>query len=198
MEPTLKLLYYYRCNDCLEIVTSDEYYRHHELKCDCGGWYEPLGQVQQDRLIKPELRCPCDERCTTARGPKCSCHCGGCNHGSHLLVKVIRDCGPIPIIRPPDPMAKERAREYRDLSHLIVETASAGKYNPDKWLPPDTFYTRNHALNMRNHAAKLKTHENRMKYLRDAMKLLNPNWTPAKPQAPTGLNNFPLFGGSAI
>lgn len=29
--------------------------------------------------------CPCDGRCTSAKGPNCDCSCGGANHGSDYL-----------------------------------------------------------------------------------------------------------------
>lgn len=29
--------------------------------------------------------CPCDGRCTSAKGPNCDCSCGGQNHGSDYL-----------------------------------------------------------------------------------------------------------------
>lgn len=28
-----------------------------------------------------ETDSPCDERCTSAKGPECNCQCGGINHG---------------------------------------------------------------------------------------------------------------------
>jgi hypothetical protein len=37
---------------------------------------------QLKATMRPE--CPCDGRCTGARGHSCDCSCGGANHGSNL------------------------------------------------------------------------------------------------------------------
>lgn len=61
-----------------------------DLRCDCGqsGRLEWMGRVGSDSLIRTEDRCACDSRCTSARGPKCDCVCGGKNHGKHRVVAV--------------------------------------------------------------------------------------------------------------
>lgn len=42
----------------------------------------PLGA----RAIKGSVTdCPCDGRCTSAKGPNCDCSCGGANHGADYL-----------------------------------------------------------------------------------------------------------------
>lgn len=60
-----------------------------DLRCDCGcarlHW---MGRVEADALVRVEDRCACDDRCTSARGPKCSCACGGANHGTNAVVRV--------------------------------------------------------------------------------------------------------------
>lgn len=74
---------------------------------------ELMGRVQRDRLVHDETRCPCDERCTCASGPNCSCRCGGENHGAGLVVEVQIDAGGIPRVAPPDHRAPHRRDEWR-------------------------------------------------------------------------------------
>jgi hypothetical protein len=42
------------------------------------------GHAMKYGILKAFLRpeCPCDARCTNARGHNCECSCGGANHGS--------------------------------------------------------------------------------------------------------------------
>lgn len=59
------------------------------VRCDCGAdRLEWMGRVESDQLVRAEDRCPCDSRCTTARGPKCNCVCGGANHGANRVVRT--------------------------------------------------------------------------------------------------------------
>lgn len=106
---------YYRCADCLSVVTTAA--RHHELLCGaCEGKMEWMGDVVNDanRLSRTDTVPACDARCTSARGPKCVCKCQCENHGSGLSVAVTRDLGPIPVaILHSTITAKARAQEYR-------------------------------------------------------------------------------------
>jgi len=43
----------------------------------CAGSFENMGRVEKNRLIHEHLAAICDDRCTSARGPLCSCKCGG-------------------------------------------------------------------------------------------------------------------------
>lgn len=39
-----------------------------------------------EHMIKGRVTdCPCDGRCTSAKGPNCDCSCGGKNHGGDYL-----------------------------------------------------------------------------------------------------------------
>lgn len=68
-----------RCKSCgtrVAVVLS-----HHHTRdlhqCPCGrfvGVERVKGVYNPDRV--------CDPRCTGAVGPKCSCECGGANHGA--------------------------------------------------------------------------------------------------------------------
>jgi hypothetical protein len=130
--------HFYRCSDCLSVVTVDEelpWYQDdrgvcHKGKCGaCGGWIEYLGRTQRKRLVRDEDRCPCDARCTHARGPNCDCRCGGANHGSHAWVRVTIDAGGIPVVQTP-PDAASKAEQYWklvDAAHEAVE-ARYGRY----------------------------------------------------------------------
>ena len=82
----------YRCCDCLDVVFTVESAKG--AACVCGGYVEFLGRVEGMRLTELRAECPCDERCTSARGPNCDCGCGGKNHGKGLVVRVVRSALP--------------------------------------------------------------------------------------------------------
>ncbi len=120
--------HYYRCNTCLSVVVVEEDDRGgnpnrypkasiHEFRrlCICGGKYDWMGLVSKDPryVIRTDERCPCDDRCTNARGPSCDCRCGGENHGSQRLVTVITGIDKVPTIAPPDHAALVRAEDFR-------------------------------------------------------------------------------------
>ncbi len=69
------------------------------------GSAEPYNVVIADRSFLPEVYCPqhkrqlladevkgtvtdcpCDRRCTGAKGHNCDCSCGGANHGAEFLI----------------------------------------------------------------------------------------------------------------
>jgi len=93
--------HFFRCADCLLVFAIDGTARPE--RCDCGSprlqW---LGRVEADRVIATVDRCPCDSRCTHARGPQCSCSCGGQNHGTGCVVRVRTDNGAAVIPAQPD------------------------------------------------------------------------------------------------
>src|SRR5688500_17079190 len=91
-----------------------------------------MRRVERDRLIHEHTAATCDERCTSARGPICNCHCGGKHHGSHRVVKVIRDAGPIPIVTPST--GRDQARlnadefcRYREAARALLDPLIASK-----------------------------------------------------------------------
>lgn len=117
---------FYRCTDCLSVAAIDgkplpmlrqdgEYCYSYGRCQQCGGRIEHMGEVYRDRLIRVDLQCPCDARCTGALGPNCDCQCGGANHGSQALVTVRTDQGPIPILGIDNPKAAAQAIAYRKL-----------------------------------------------------------------------------------
>ena len=109
--------HFYRCGDCLSVTAADTEKPVRNAFCGaCGGKLEHMGRVgpKGGRMVRDELRCPCDGRCTGAKGPSCDCQCGGANHGSGLLVAVQVDAGAAPKLTPQDAaQAKARAAEYR-------------------------------------------------------------------------------------
>lgn len=111
---------YYRCADCLSVMVLET--REMSLVCACGGKVDWIGEVRKSRLTSTRLVPVCDGRCTNAVGPNCNCTCGGVNHGSHAVVAVVRDEGPVPKVTPPDLEAsQERAEEYRKALHIAEE-----------------------------------------------------------------------------
>jgi hypothetical protein len=107
--------YFVRCTVCLAVSAIDEHPAS-VMQCGvCAGHLETMGRVERDRLVRDEHLCPCDDRCTSAKGPICTCRCNGKNHGSHLLVTVTRDAGAVPTVTPA--RSREQARlfaiEYR-------------------------------------------------------------------------------------
>lgn len=102
--------FFYRCVDCLS-VSAAHGTQVYGLQCAvCRGPVECMGRVEGDRLKKDGVRCACDFRCTEARGPICVCSCGGRNHGTGLVVKVVEDVGGVPTIAPAGQCERKAAR----------------------------------------------------------------------------------------
>lgn len=124
----MKRLHFYRCNDCLTVVTVDaELPMVYDQKtggkrltavCDaCNGSFEYMGRTigAFGRGLERQVgeRPVCDGRCTHARGPSCDCQCGGENHGAGVYVPVfVQDS--IPRVMTPK-NAAGKAETYRAL-----------------------------------------------------------------------------------
>lgn len=82
--------FFYRCGRCLFRFTADVEGRNPPNVEGCpvcnNSRVECLGSTQ-GRVV---LTVPCDAKCVFAIGKTCDCSCGGKNHGSGLLVPVIR------------------------------------------------------------------------------------------------------------
>jgi hypothetical protein len=174
--------WFYRCTDCLTVTAANENLQQQwdrtrwapAATCGlCGGPVENMGQVEGPRLIKEEELCTCDERCTHAKGPKCSCKCGGEFHGQGCTVTVKRDCGPLPVLCNPDnAKAAAIAAEFREaLAPLVAERDRIDRkreqaYNG--WLERSDFDRHRELCRLIGKARESRTHTNRMKIIRAA------------------------------
>ena len=104
-------LWYFRCKWCLSAMTFPESDLDRRAGCICGGQIEFMGQVTENHsVVKEEVRSACDERCTSALGPKCVCKCGSRNHGTGLVVVIEHQNG-IAFVKPMDDEAMVRGKE---------------------------------------------------------------------------------------
>ena len=171
---------FYRCLDCC-LVIATEGQKEWGVLCVCGSQdFEMMGRVTaQNRLVSDKVRSVCDDRCTNAQGPNCDCQCGGQNHGSRLVVRIIRDVGAVPHIELPDATgvvaATARAVEFRaarDAAHARIKALGydeiATRKSRGGYLQPADFdkylvWTRAHAEVRK--AGQAKRHATRMKKL---------------------------------
>lgn len=136
---------FFRCLDCLAVFAVEyeslrNIPRYETYECSCGGRIENMGDVRMDRLVKEHEMTACDERCTSARGPVCNCHCGGANHGTHRTVTVSYDCGPVPRVQIGE-TNEAAGRSFRD-QFKAAEAAWKKRYaeiiklrNRMRWMP---------------------------------------------------------------
>jgi hypothetical protein len=167
--------WFVRCVDCLTIAAVTEQPDCYTWRCGiCKGAIENMGKVERDRLTHTHLGSPCDDRCTFARGPHCDCSCGGKNHGSRLVVKIVRDAGPVPIVQMPNPeKAKRIAAEYHDYRARVLarlDTLAALKRRGE-YLSDANFRCLRAIQKALRTAHAARTHEARMRALRNAMNL---------------------------
>lgn len=82
--------YFYQCPTCLLRFTADTDQDYSQPKVGACPVCHQHG-ITCLGATKGVLsyRTPCDDRCTGATGPDCSCSCGGRHHGSGLLVPTI-------------------------------------------------------------------------------------------------------------
>ncbi len=174
-------LHSYRCTDCLSICTSAEQLSYRDRhgyiiaggKCGaCDGSLEYLGRTERDRLIKEHEACPCDDRCTSARGPNCSCRCGGENHGSNMTVTVRTDERGIPVAMI-DPAACLKTEEYRAAKQGFWDAwnpryrAITDKKNRGEWIEAFSIYLDGqYSARAFHKAVELRTHSSRNRKIR--------------------------------
>ena len=123
---------YVRCSDCLGVSVAigiDSAVAHGDIRCGiCGGRIEAMGHVHENRLVTEHTVCKCDERCADATGPRCSCKCGGANHGHGMAgyIQVERDGGPATITpQKHHDKLRLRADEYRAAAASALERIEA-------------------------------------------------------------------------
>lgn len=183
--------YFFRCFECLSVSAIDSIERlGYDFKAICGACkdsrpIEFMGQVKRDHLIKEELRCPCDGRCTSATGPQCDCKCSGKNHGSNALVIVEIDAGPIPVITPRAPIAaRMRVKEFRD-AFAAAENRLPGRAERDRKAAGERLNAADFETYLRYRDARarlrrieqMKSHPARMKALRELTRTAPPSPT---------------------
>lgn len=171
--------HFYRCHDCLTVAVTTEKLRevrdergnYRLALCGaCGGHIEYMGVTRRDYLVKQELRCACDGRCTNAIGPNCDCQCGGENHGTGRVVLVDKEHGPIPQLKI-DPQAREKGEAFRALKARVwaAYTAKYGrvneKRNAGEWIDNWAFYMDGQRIAKRIRAASELTSTARVKKL---------------------------------
>lgn len=185
-----KDLHYYRCLDCLSVITTDYKHKIHYdddgklvyLQCECGGRYEYMGEVHRDRLVKHEHRVSCNESCASARGPKCSCKCGGLYHGLNLYTDVTVDVGKVPMVSMPNEKALKTAQEFRTMRDFVNKTIENHfGYEPGRgypWLPRDVWMRKVEITQFFHKACKGKIHSMRMKNFIKALALMGIEYNP--------------------
>ncbi len=142
-QPTVRV--YLKCPDCLSTVVVNTVKRakhgygpefpalmqHKDNryvgpKCGlCEAEMDIMGEVVQDKWVKTDLKCACDDRCTGARGPNCDCACGGKNHGTSLMVEYVSETGTVKVLE--SAAAAEIAKEFRAAKGECVQ-AYTNKY----------------------------------------------------------------------
>lgn len=174
--------YFIRCTDCLTVSALDgalprmEDGRLADVACGCcdgRGTLESMGQVERDRLVQKHEQSPCDDRCTSARGPKCVCRCEGENHGAGMLaslVTVTTDKGPVPTLRNGSTFeARYHAAEYRRgiaaVRAEIQRLLSIKDHSPRGYLPHAEYCALQAAYRASRHATDARSHKNRMRLL---------------------------------
>ena len=172
--------WFYKCRDCLAVSATEgrlavrkfstDYFDERAV-CACGGKLEEMGQVNGGRLTVIHAECPCDCRCTSACGPSCECSCGGRNHGTNLLVDVVRDHGGIPTVTPRNiAQSKAIAGEYRDaLEALLVLWRPYSEKRRSGWMPESEYREFVRLGDAVTRARAAKTHKGRMKIIAQAM-----------------------------
>ncbi len=128
-----------------------------------------MGRVERDRLIHEHTAAICDARCTSARGPICNCKCGGQHHGSHRVVRVVRDAGPVPTVTPSTgrEQARLNAAEYvalREAARTLLDPLLASKSRG--YLPAGEFDRMRRLQAALRKAYEARTHAARVKALR--------------------------------
>lgn len=156
--------WFVRCSDCCGVMAVTEEPRH-EWRCTCDGALVNMGRVSGAWLVRTAEECPCDDRCTSAKGPKCDCSCGGENHGTGMTVPVVHTIGGVPRLASPCP---ERAAEFRAALEAARAAVRARYGVRQGWEPESVYFGRQDAFRAINRAAALKSHTGRLRGLRAA------------------------------
>lgn len=164
---------FWRCGRCLTVfATEGEPAGLRDLRCACGGACRSMGMVERGRLVHLEQRCACDARCTSARGPRCDCQCGGENHGTGRIVTVKWDMGGVPRATLDVAAAVRKAEEFEAVAGVLREEIEArypelATKRRGEWVAAwDRFMEGRDFLQGINRTKRLKSHGGRMKALK--------------------------------
>lgn len=153
--------HYYRCDSCLGVWAINGQ-KLPEIICSCLGRWLHIGIVFENRLNQEKEKAPCDNRCTNASGPSCSCPCRSINHGTGRVVTVLVDAGGIP-----------RAQDLGEDEELRLVIANQWRKTLEiaiKMFNLTKDYRQKNIINEAiRKARKLKTHDKRMTLLRNAL-----------------------------
>lgn len=165
---------YFRCHDCLTtLCTTDQpASQKHFMTCGiCGGHMEWMGDVKGNQYTHHHEECVCNEMCQTATGPKCTCSCGGKNHGNSFLYKVVID-GRGRVIESLNENTEKRlkiAEDYRSaVAAAIARIHAMPMYNDycaGKWIDREAWLAIHDAEYKLNEARKGVMQTNRIKKL---------------------------------
>jgi len=168
--------HFWQCSYCLMIAVTLEAYNS-ALCGVCGSTVLYLGKVQGDKLLQTVDKCPCDGRCTGAKGPNCDCQCNGDNHGTGRLVSVTVEVGKAPKLTPKNTdfeEAAKRASEYK-AARLAIKEALQPLYNMRDnkvFIPRNKWLAMVQAPNRLNKIAAKTNHKGRIAALEELHKEL--------------------------
>ena len=172
--------HYWRCPDCLSVSVTegkldalprDNWGRMlHCSLCSVRCEYMGVLNVSANVLQRFTDVCACNEICQAARGPSCSCKCGGKYHGQSISVTVVASVSGVPEIAPLDGKAKLRRDEYRAALDAAIErcawayAAMEGKRRGE-YLPDSVYWPARQALDDLREAKRRAQHSPRIKAL---------------------------------
>lgn len=170
---------YFRCHDCLTVLCTTDQPAHikNSLTCGiCGGRMIWMGDVKENRYYHTHEECVCNEKCQNATGPKCTCACGGDNHGKSFLYKVVVDGSGVVIEHTGDDRDKRLAiaAEYRSSeADALARIRALPHYNDycnHVWIDRADWLRINDAINALNEARKGSMQKSRIKKLEKVAK----------------------------
>ena len=96
--------FYFRCTWCERVVSVDCSSEEVKAvtKAPCPLCNEValrvMGRVEKSNIVRTSVKSICDERCTNAQGPHCSCECSQTNHGTKKLIAFDKIVGKLAVV----------------------------------------------------------------------------------------------------
>jgi hypothetical protein len=159
---------YFKCIDCLTAFAVENIDSKILIKCACGGRAELMGHVIQDRLVKTELRVPCDDRCTNAQGPSCNCQCGGEHHGTGRLVEVHTSMNGDLVAQVSKAESIERGKMWRALVDAAMKRVEVRfgdalvDYRANRRIPREVYFEIRNTLNSISKIKSMRVYKSRI------------------------------------